>query len=222
MKKYYLYRHIRLDKNEPFYIGIGTKKDRMFTIQETEYDRAYVSHRKNNIWKKITNKSKYRVEIIFESDNYELIKQKEIEFITLYGRIDLGKGILANLTGGGDGTTNISSEARRVLSEGKLGDKNPMYGKSGSLNPMYGRVKELHPLYGKPCSQERKDSIGKANSRGNHGMAKRVIDTSTNKIYPSVRDAAEIFSIKYTTLVQYLKGERKNKTTLIYYIEEYE
>lgn len=23
--KYYLYRHIRLDKNEPFYIGIGTK-----------------------------------------------------------------------------------------------------------------------------------------------------------------------------------------------------
>jgi hypothetical protein len=23
MKKYYLYRHIRLDKNEPFYIGIG-------------------------------------------------------------------------------------------------------------------------------------------------------------------------------------------------------
>lgn len=23
--KYYLYRHIRLDKNQPFYIGIGTK-----------------------------------------------------------------------------------------------------------------------------------------------------------------------------------------------------
>lgn len=25
MGKHYLYRHIRLDKNEPFYIGIGTK-----------------------------------------------------------------------------------------------------------------------------------------------------------------------------------------------------
>lgn len=24
MEKHYLYRHIRLDKNEPFYIGIGT------------------------------------------------------------------------------------------------------------------------------------------------------------------------------------------------------
>lgn len=23
--KYYLYRHIRNDKNEPFYIGVGTK-----------------------------------------------------------------------------------------------------------------------------------------------------------------------------------------------------
>jgi len=24
--KYYLYRHIRLDSNKPFYIGVGTKK----------------------------------------------------------------------------------------------------------------------------------------------------------------------------------------------------
>ena len=25
MKMAYVYRHIRLDKNEPFYIGVGTK-----------------------------------------------------------------------------------------------------------------------------------------------------------------------------------------------------
>lgn len=26
--KYYLYRHIRLDKNEPFYIGIGSRSEK--------------------------------------------------------------------------------------------------------------------------------------------------------------------------------------------------
>ena len=31
--KYYLYRHIRLDKNEPFYIGIGTKNNAKFDIK---------------------------------------------------------------------------------------------------------------------------------------------------------------------------------------------
>ena len=33
--KYYLYRHIREDKNEVFYIGIGTKNSKV------EYKRAF-------------------------------------------------------------------------------------------------------------------------------------------------------------------------------------
>lgn len=35
--KHYLYRHIRLDKNEPFYIGIGTK-----IVKTSEYRRANI------------------------------------------------------------------------------------------------------------------------------------------------------------------------------------
>lgn len=41
MNKYYLYRHIRLDKNEPFYIGIGTKRNRYHPNMYSEYRRAY-------------------------------------------------------------------------------------------------------------------------------------------------------------------------------------
>ena len=43
----YLYRHIRLDKNEPFYIGIGGD-------DKGYYERAYhkISHR-NKHWKNI-------------------------------------------------------------------------------------------------------------------------------------------------------------------------
>lgn len=35
--KYYLYRHIRLDKNEPFYIGIGTKGNKINTNLRSDY-----------------------------------------------------------------------------------------------------------------------------------------------------------------------------------------
>lgn len=38
--KFYLYRHIRLDKNEPFYIGKG-KKGNSFSSFENEYKRAF-------------------------------------------------------------------------------------------------------------------------------------------------------------------------------------
>ncbi len=99
---FYLYRHIRLDKNEPFYVGIGTKdyKNNGFSIH---YNEAIRKDRDNKIWKAITNKTKWKVEILLESDDYEFIKQKEIEFVSLYGRIDLGTGILSNLTNGGEG-----------------------------------------------------------------------------------------------------------------------
>jgi len=98
--KFYLYRWIRLDKNEPFYIGIGTK------INNKYYSRLKDVKTKNRIFKSIFNKTKTYTEIILESNDYDFIKQKEIEFITLYGRIDLGTGILSNMTKGGDGNTN--------------------------------------------------------------------------------------------------------------------
>lgn len=102
--KYYLYRHIRLDTNEPFYIGIGTKnkkKGRTGTYKGL-YVRAYTKHIENSIWMNIINKAQWKVEILLESNDLSFIKQKEIEFIALYGRRNLGTGILANLTNGGD------------------------------------------------------------------------------------------------------------------------
>ena len=102
---HYLYRHIRLDKNEPFYIGIGTKQDDNYKSFKSEYRRAFSKQRKDSkIWNCISSKTDYSVEILLESDNYEFIKQKEKEFIKLYGRIDNGTGCLANMTDGGDGS----------------------------------------------------------------------------------------------------------------------
>ena len=72
---YVVYRHIRLDKNQPFYIGIGNEKG------------AYSKHGRSNFWKRIVEKTDYEVEILFENLTSEQAKEKEIEFIKLYGRV---------------------------------------------------------------------------------------------------------------------------------------
>jgi hypothetical protein len=121
--RYYLYRHIRLDKNEPFYIGIGTKQKRNHNSFKSEYRRAYETNRKESyIWNSIINKTEYEVEILFESNNYEFIKEKEKEFISLYGRINTNTGTLANMTNGGDGfigyilsKENIENRRKRMI-----------------------------------------------------------------------------------------------------------
>lgn len=107
--KYYLYRHIRLDTGEPFYIGIGTKRD-CKNFKPT-YERAFETKQRGSFWKNIVNKTDYEVEILLESDDYKFIKQKEIEFIALYKRKDCCDGILVNLTDGGEGVLgNIQTE----------------------------------------------------------------------------------------------------------------
>jgi hypothetical protein len=89
----YVYRHIRLDKNEPFYIGIGSDKN---------YNRAKTNTRRNKHWLNIS-KYGFEVDILFDNLTWDEACEKEKEFIALYGRSDLGKGVLCNLTNGGDG-----------------------------------------------------------------------------------------------------------------------
>jgi hypothetical protein len=89
----YVYRHIRLDKNEPFYIGIGSDSD---------YKRAKTNTRRNKHWVNIS-KFGYEIDILFDDITWEEACLKEKEFISLYGRTDLGKGSLCNLTNGGEG-----------------------------------------------------------------------------------------------------------------------
>jgi hypothetical protein len=91
----YVYRHIRTDKNEVFYIGIGIREN---------YRRATTIVSRNAYWKNIVAKTKWYPEILFDEISLEEANIKEIEFIKLYGRKDLGDGTLANMTNGGDGT----------------------------------------------------------------------------------------------------------------------
>jgi hypothetical protein len=153
----YLYRHIRLDKNEPFYIGIGSD-------EEGQYDRAYSKDSRTKYWRRIISKVGYEVEIVLDDLSWEEACEKEKEFIKLYGRKDLNEGTLVNMTDGGEGTpgfkhsdttkekcrlaaknqkTNIKGtdeyEAIKLKkSEWSKGDKNPCFGKFGKDHPAFG------------------------------------------------------------------------------------
>ena len=136
----YVYRHIRLDKNEPFYIGIGNDKS---------FSRARERSNRNNHWTNIANQTDIEIEILCSDLTWEEARRKEVEFIKLYGRKDLGSGSLVNMTDGGEGALNpteenrqkkrdfkikfkVSDKTKKKLSDNKIGDKNPMFGREVS------------------------------------------------------------------------------------------
>jgi hypothetical protein len=98
--KYYVYSHLRLDTNEIFYIGIGAKYR-----SSTDYSRSKQKGKyRSRFWNNVTFKTKYSISVIFESDDYNQVKNKEKELIKFYGKkIDNKGGSLVNLTDGGDG-----------------------------------------------------------------------------------------------------------------------
>lgn len=119
----YVYRHIRLDKNVPFYIGIGLDNG-------GKYHRAGSKQSRNKFWHNIAKKHGYEIEIIVDDLTWDEAKEKEIEFIKLYGRISLA-GTLVNLTDGGQGNTGYvtSDETKKKLSLKKMGKSPPNKGK---------------------------------------------------------------------------------------------
>jgi hypothetical protein len=154
--KYYLYRHIRLDKNEPFYIGIGTKRKHKHFSVKAEYNRAYETNRKeSHIWNNIVSKTSFNVEIIFESNNYDYIKTKEKEFILLYGRININTGCLANLTDGGDGFIGYVRSKEQIEKHKKL-----MIGRTQTEEEKAKRKKSKE---GYKHSEETKNKISQSN-----------------------------------------------------------
>jgi len=91
----YVYRHIRKDTNQPFYIGIS--------LSNRNYNRANEKAKRNLYWKNIVAKTDYEIQILFDSVTNDFAIAKEIELIALYKRIEDG-GCLCNMTLGGEGT----------------------------------------------------------------------------------------------------------------------
>ena len=183
----YVYRHIRLDKNEPFYIGIGN---------DTTFKRAKEKARRSELWKKIVSKTEYEVEILFDDITYEEAKIKEIEFIQLYGRIDNRNGTLTNLTNGGDGTINPSAEVRNIISLANKGRKNS----EALMHLLKERKGEKNPAFGKI-------GINCKNFKGFIEVFKNGIFLGR---YEGIRDCAESLGVTATKVSAVLNGRRNH------------
>lgn len=203
-----MYRHIRLDKNEIFYIGIGTKPKKYINTHEGQYSRAFNKSERSIFWKRIIDKSDYEVEILIESDDYEFIKQKEIEFIKLYGRRDLGLGTLCNLTDGGDGNIGriYSKETLEKLSKSHKGQ---IISKE--------QRDYLSLLYtGTSWTTEHRDNyLETIRSRKFNPGASILLCKETGIYYQSIKEASIIYGISRSHLSSMLRGIHRNFTSLI-------
>jgi hypothetical protein len=87
MKEYYTYAYLREDKT-PYYIGKG-KGDRVYKKRKSEIKPP---------------KNKSRIIFLKQNLTEEEAFKHEIYMIAVFGRKDLGTGILHNRTNGGDGS----------------------------------------------------------------------------------------------------------------------
>ncbi len=93
-----VYLHKRKTDKKVFYVGIGNP-NRPYTIQG-----------RTDFWWRIVNKYDYIIEVIQDNLSPKEAQKIEKELIEKYGRRDLKKGYLVNLTDGGDGAINPSKE----------------------------------------------------------------------------------------------------------------
>ena len=151
---YYTYAFLREDRT-PYYIGKG------------KGNRAY--RRRDKGIKPPKDKSK--ILILKQNLTEEESFRHEIYMIAVFGRKDLGTGILHNLTDGGDGASGYvfseetrkkmrertpSEETRKKMSEARRGEKNHNYGKIHSEET---RRKMSESQIGKTLSKEHIDKI---------------------------------------------------------------
>jgi hypothetical protein len=110
---FYVYEHIRPDTGAIFYVGKGCK------------NRCNETHNRNGYWNNVVNKSNgFSVRKIVENVDKELAFLVEMERINQLKRLGFK---LANLTNGGEGSSNPSEETRRKMSESHKGEKNSRF-----------------------------------------------------------------------------------------------
>mgnify|MGYP003647945207 FL=1 len=108
-----LYLHIKPESKEVFYVGIGNSK------------RPHTKSGRSRWWRGVVDKYGYDVIILADNLSWDDACEKEIYLIDYYGRKNLGKGTLVNMTDGGDGTKGkiVSEETKAKMSAAKKGRK---------------------------------------------------------------------------------------------------
>lgn len=192
----YVYKHIRKDNNEVFYIGIGLNND---------FKRAHSKCNRNKYWKNIVNKVGYIVEHIKTNITWEEACNIEKKLIEQYGRKDLNEGKLVNMTNGGDGVIGLiqTDEHKR-----KNSDANKGRVKS---------VEHIKKLRNRIVTEETKQKISNSN-KGKHHIdetKQKIGDKLKNKYVgnknPFYGKKHSVETIK--KISEFMKGRKLSETT---------
>lgn len=212
MNDYYVYEWIRLDTNEPFYVGKG-KKNRWKEL------------RKRNKWfNNIIKSTSVAVNILHDNLDEKTAFGLEVYYIWLYRDI-IGYN-LTNINDGGEGCALVGENNPWWKKELPQETKDKMSKNhadvSGENNPMYGvhRYGEDAPNYGKSLSKEWKDNISKSRiengvAKGkNNPNAKSIICLTTKRIFYTAKEGAEYYNCNYSSIIQCCKGNYNSAGSL--------
>lgn len=174
---YYVYEWIRLDTNEPFYVGKG-HGDRWKTL----------TRKKNNHFNNIVKSVPIAVNILHDNLDEQTAFDLEVWYIREYRDI-IGYD-LCNINDGGEGNTH-SKETRKKLSEARKGKEPWNKGKKGKSPTEETRKKMSEANKGKPpwnkgkvdvFSEETRKKISESNKGRTHS------EKSKDKIKKSKKD----------------------------------
>ena len=164
---YYTYAYLREDRT-PYYIGKG------------QGNRAYRRSKKRIN----PPKDKSRIILLKQNLTEEEAFKHEKYMIAVFGRKDLGTGILHNRTDGGEGGSGrvLSEETRRKLSDANRGKNHPNYGKTTSLE-----TKAKMSASKKNMSDETRAKYSAANTGENHPFYGKTHSPETRAKYSAAR-----------------------------------
>ena len=159
--RFYTYAYLREDRT-PYYIGKGKGY------------RIYSTRRRNN-----PPKDKSRIIFLKQNITEEEAFKHEIYMIAVFGRIDLGTGILHNRTNGGEGVSGaiISEETKRKQSEANKGKTFSEERKRKMSEARKGNTNWL----GKTHSEETKRKMSEASKGNNYNLGKTHSEETRRK-----------------------------------------
>ena len=208
--KFYVYEWIRLDTNEPFYIGKGSN-GRWKNLTRGD----------NNHFNNIVKSIPCVVNILHDNLEEKVAYDLEVWYIREYRDI-IGYD-LCNINDGGEGNA-MYGEANPFYKKGYLlsGELNPNYGNPSNYHPSEEWCRqqsermsgENHPQYGTHCSKETKKKISNA-LKGkllgiNNPNAESTVCLNTMEIFDTITEASIFYNINNGGIGQCCNGNKNS------------